>query len=91
MSLFNKKLLRNCAFCGGMPKLTRCGDQKEYVVYLCSECFETPVQFDEACLCEFGARITWNRRTEEAEHVIKTYNRLQASMTKFTSSEGTMC
>ena len=79
--------IENCAFCGGAPRLIKCGNQKEYLVYQCSECYESPVQLDEASLCEFSARRLWNRRTEEARRIINTYNRLQASMTKFTSSE----
>ncbi len=88
MSLFTKDSLRNCPFCGGEPKLIKCGNQREYMVYICSHCHESPVRLDEASVCEFGARRRWNQRTEEAEYTIKTYNRLQASMTKFTSSEG---
>lgn len=84
MSLFS---LENCPFCGGTPKLIRCGDQKEYLVYLCSRCHESPVRSDEASLCEFGARRVWNQRAKEAKYIISTYNRLQVSMTKFTSSE----
>ena len=79
--------IKNCAFCGGTPRLIKCGLHREYLVYQCSECYESPVQFDEASLCEFRARILWNKRTEEARHIINTYNRLQVSMTKFTSSE----
>ena len=59
-----RKLLP-CKYCGGSPKLTKCGDQKEFVVYLCSKCFETPVHFDEARLTECGARRIWNKRTRE--------------------------
>lgn len=80
--------LESCAFCEGVPRLIKCGDQKEYLVYQCSECFFSPVQLDEASLCEFDARRLWNRRTIEARHIINIYNQLQASMTKFTSSEG---
>ncbi len=88
MSLFNKGPLRNCPFCGGEPKLIKCGNHKEYLVYICSRCHESPVRLDEASVCEFGARRRWNQRTEEAEYIIKAYNRLQASTTIFTSSEG---
>ena len=80
--------IENCTFCGGAPRLIRCGNQKEYLVYQCSECFESPVPLDEASLCEFSARRRWNDKTLEAKRIINTYNKLQASMTKFTSSEG---
>ena len=79
--------IENCVFCGGAPRLIKCGNQKEYLVYQCSECYESPVHLDEASLCEFSARSLWNRRTIEAKHIINTYNRFRASMTKFTSSE----
>ena len=80
--------IENCAFCGGAPRLIKCGMRKEFLVYQCSECCESPIPLDEASLCEFSARIRWNKRTLEAKNIINTYNRLQASMTKFTSSEG---
>ena len=92
MNFFKKKIpepLRNCAFCGGEPRLTKCGDHKEFLVYQCFNCYETPVRLHEASVCEFSARRLWNQRTEEAEYIISTYNRLLASTTKFTSSEGT--
>jgi hypothetical protein len=89
MSLFNRKpeALRKCAFCGSKPKLCRCGDHKEYVVYQCSRCDETPVRLDEARVSESGARKIWNKRTEEAEHILNIYKRLTAQTTIFTSSE----
>lgn len=80
--------LYNCVFCGGEPRLVRCGNQKEYLVYQCSKCYMSPVRLDEASLCEFSAKRLWNKRTAEAEHIIKIYNSVQASMTKFTCSEG---
>jgi hypothetical protein len=88
MRLFKKKAvepIRTCAFCSGVPKLTKCGDQKEYYVYLCSSCYETPVGYDEARVSESAARKIWNQRTEEAEAIIKRYNRVLASHVKFTS------
>ncbi len=89
MSLFNRKsdVLRKCAFCGCEPRVHRCGDHKEYIMYQCSRCFEPPVRYDEASICDFMARRRWNQRTEEAEHILRTYNRIQASTTIFTSSE----
>jgi hypothetical protein len=92
MSLFKKKPpepTRPCAFCSGIPKLSKCGDQKEYFVYFCSMCYETPVRSYEARGSESAARKIWNQRTEEAEYTIRTYNRVMASQTKFTSSEAT--
>lgn len=92
MRLFKKKSLeplRLCAFCGGVPKLTKCGDHKKYFVYLCSECYETPVRFNEAQVSESAAKKLWNYRTEEAEYIIRKYNHIMTSQTKFTSSEVT--
>jgi hypothetical protein len=71
--------IRACAFCGGIPRLIKCGDQKEYFVYLCSFCYESPVRHDEARLMPKEARKIWNKRTEEAEYIINTYKRVHAS------------
>ena len=92
MSLFKKKPsepIRPCAFCSGIPKLTKCGDQKEYFVYLCSKCYETPVRFHEARVSEYAAKKIWNQRTEEAEYIIRKYNRIMAEQTKFAGSQNT--
>ena len=89
MSLFNLKpeVLRKCPFCGGSPISHRCGDHKNYLMYICSRCYETPVNYDEASVCDFMARRRWNQSAEEAERILKTYNRIMASTTIFTSSE----
>lgn len=70
--------IRACAFCGGMPRLIKCGDQKEYFAYLCSFCYESPVRLDEARLTPEEARKIWNKRTEEAEYIINAYRRVHA-------------
>ena len=54
-----------CKYCGGSPKLIKCGDWKQYVVYICSSCYKTPVHSDEARLTKYGARKIWNKRTRE--------------------------
>jgi hypothetical protein len=79
MRLLKKKPvepIRTCAFCGGIPRLTKCGNQKEYLVYQCANCYETPVRLDEARLTESAARKIWNERTEFAEYIIKAHNRV---------------
>jgi hypothetical protein len=90
MSLFKKKsvsISQACPFCGGEPRLSRCGDQKEFWLVQCSECCRTPVPYDEAkCTPDYAIKI-WNERAAFAEHVIKIYNSVKASMTKFTVSE----
>lgn len=55
-----------CPVCGGEPRLVRCGDKKEYLVYQCSKCHKTPVRYDEAMCTERGARKIWNYRVKEA-------------------------
>ena len=89
MRLFNRKTeaLRDCAFCGGKPRLAKCGDHKEFVVYLCSCCDETPVDYDEARVCEPAARNIWNKRTADAERILNIYKRILRQTTIFTSSE----
>ena len=76
MKLFVKKpkILKDCVFCGGRPVLTSCGDQKEFLVYRCSRCYESPVMLHEARLCESGARKIWNERTEAAQYTLNIYN-----------------
>lgn len=58
--------LLNCHICSSEPRLIKVGDQKEFLVYICSKCYETPVHYDEASLTEAHAARTWNRRTYEA-------------------------
>lgn len=70
-----EQYLTKCPYCGGEPKLTKCGDQKEYFVYLCSNCNETPVRLDEARVTERGASRIWNKRVADALFYIKTYER----------------
>lgn len=90
MMFFKKKPiepLRNCAFCGGIPRLSRCGDQKEFLVYQCSHCYETPVRYHEARVSERGARKVWNKRTEEAEFVLAIYKRIGVKTRILTSED----
>lgn len=83
----HNKSLRTCAYCGGEPRLTKCGDHKEYVVYQCSRCYETPVRLDEARLCEIAARNVWNKRTDDAEYILNAYKRVIASTAIVTCKE----
>ena len=59
-------LLMYCHMCGGAPKLIRVGDQKEYLTYICSECYNTPVHYDEASTIAACAASIWNKRIYEA-------------------------
>ena len=90
MGLFKKKPLpvpRNCPFCGGKPRLSKCGDQKEFWIVQCFECYQTPVDWGEAKINQDQAVKIYNERADFASIVILTYNFVQANMTKFTSSE----
>ena len=51
--------------CKCKPKLIRVGDNKEYLVYICSKCYKTPVHNDEASLTPARAARTWYTRTIE--------------------------
>ena len=73
---FKKKYdapLRRCAFCYGLADIQRVGDEKQYLVYKCSNCRETPVRHHEARTSEREARKVWNTRTEEAEYILSVY------------------
>ena len=90
MMFFKKKPiepLENCAFCKGIPRLSRCGDQKELLVYQCSKCYETPVRMGEARVSEKEARKVWNKRTKEAEFVLAIYKRIGVKTTILTSED----
>lgn len=67
-------LPRACPFCGGRPKLSKCGDQKEFLVVLCSKCYNTPVQLDEARVLAVDAIRIYNERALQAEQYITIYN-----------------
>lgn len=59
--------LKLCPFCGGEPELRRVGDNKQYNVYFCSQCGQTPVRCGEATMTQRGARKMWNKRVSERE------------------------
>lgn len=91
--LFKKKnkplfISRTCPFCGGVPRLSRCGDQKEFWVVQCSECYLTPVDYDEAKVTQNDAIKIYNKKADFASRIIRLHHLIEASMTKFTSSEG---
>ncbi len=90
MRIFKKMPLpvpRECPFCGGVPRLSRCGDQKEFWVVQCSECYETPVDYDEAKVTQYHAIKLYNKRADFASRIIRIHHSVEAHMTKFTSSE----
>jgi hypothetical protein len=63
MKLFKKKPLpipRNCPFCGGKPKISRCGDQRDLWYVRCTECCETPIDWGEAKVNdEYNIILKW--------------------------------
>lgn len=80
MRLFKKKLLpipRNCPFCGGKPKISRCGDQKEFWYVRCTKCFETPIDWGEAKVNITDAIKIYNKRADMAERIIRIYNQVK--------------
>lgn len=58
--------LKPCPFCGGYPEPIRVGDRKQYIVYRCEDCKQTPVPHCEASLSGKGASNVWNRSVEKA-------------------------
>ena len=90
IKLFRKKPLPvpvECPFCGGKPRLAKCGDQKEFWIIQCSECYETPVDWDEARVNPIKAVEIYNERADFASRMIKIHHYVEARMTKFTNSE----
>jgi hypothetical protein len=68
---------RSCPFCGGIPKLSRCGDQRDLWYVRCTECFETPIDWGEAKVNPDKAVKIYNKRADFAEHLIRIYNRVK--------------
>ncbi len=66
--------IRKCPFCGGIPKLSRCGDQRDLWYVRCTECCETPIDWGEAKVNSDDAVKIYNKRAEYAEHLIRIYN-----------------
>lgn len=62
----DKIILKPCPVCGGYPQPIRVGDRKQYVVYRCEDCKETPVPYYEASITGYGAMKVWNRHVEKA-------------------------
>lgn len=90
LKIFKKKpptKPRHCPFCGGEAKLTKCGDQKEFWVVLCTECNETPVDWHEAKVNSKHAVEIYNERADFASRMISIHHFVESRMTKFTSSE----
>lgn len=65
--------LEKCPYCGGHPKIIRVGDDRQFFIAICSECYKTPVKNHEARLTETGAGLIWNVRS--CEVVGKNANR----------------
>ena len=56
-------MINPCYKCNVAPELRAVGDWKQYFVYICPKCHDTPVRSDEARLTEWGARKIWNKAT----------------------------
>ena len=66
---------RSCPFCGGKPKLSRCGDHRDLWYIRCTECCETPIDWGEAKVNPDNAIKIYNKRAAFAEHIIRIYKR----------------
>ena len=83
--IFKKKPIlvpRSCPFCGGKPKLSRCGDHRDLWYIRCSECYETPLDWGEAKVNIDDAIKIYNTRAAFAERIITTYQRVETSINK---------
>lgn len=81
MSLFKKKsspMPRRCPFCGGIPKISKCGDHRDLWYVRCTECCETPIDWGEAKVNIDDAIRIYNKRADFAEHLIRVYNRVKS-------------
>ena len=84
MSLFKKKsspMPRSCPFCGGIPKISKCGDHRDLWYVRCTECCETPIDWSEAKVNIDDAIRVYNKRADFAEHLIRIYNRVKSKET----------
>ena len=80
MRIFKKKLApipRKCPFCGGIVKVSKCGDHRDLWYARCTECFETPIDWGEAKVNIDDAIRIYNKRADFAEHLIRIYNRVK--------------
>lgn len=83
--IFKKKPIlvpRSCPFCGGKPKLSRCGDHRDLWYVRCTECCETPIDWGEAKVNIDDAIRIYNKRADFVDIVIKKYQRAQTSINK---------
>jgi hypothetical protein len=69
---------QSCPFCGGIPKLSKCGDHRDLWYVRCTECCETPIDWGEAKVNPDDAVKIYNKRAEYAEHLIRIYNRVKS-------------
>jgi hypothetical protein len=68
---------RPCPFCGGIPKVSRCGDHRDFWYVRCTECFETPIDWGDAKVSPDQAVKIYNKRADTAERIIRTYKRVK--------------
>ena len=81
MRIFKKKSIlipRKGPFCGGIVKVSKCGDQRDLWYVRCTECFETPIDWGEAKVNIDDAIRIYNKRADFAEHLIRIYNRVKS-------------
>lgn len=79
---------RSCPFCGGVPKIARCGDQRDLWYVRCSQCYETPIDWGEAKITPEHAVRIYNKRAGFAEHIIRIYNRAKTKEANNVSDNG---
>lgn len=68
--------LEPCPFCGGIPTIKRCGNQKEFWYGVCFECFNTPIDYCDARVNQADAAKVYNDRAQLAKQIIRKYNQV---------------
>lgn len=57
-----------CPKCGGVPTYKRVGDNRNFIVAICSECGYCPAKSGDARNTEKEALKIWNKRTSEISY-----------------------
>lgn len=63
-----------CPYCAGAPEPVRVGDWKQFWIYVCPTCRNTPVLYHSARLTKRSAVKEWNRQCKALTKYRKIHN-----------------